>query len=103
MPTGEPVLTGVKAIDTVTGETKWDFKLAKGSLAAGVLATAGGVLMVASADGNVIALEAKTAKVLWQMQTGGVISSSPISYSVDGKQFVAVSAGGALLSLGLPE
>ena len=103
MPTGEPVLTGVKAIDTVTGETKWDFKLAKGSLAAGVLATAGGGLMVASADGNVIALEAKTAKVLWKMQTGGVISSSPISYSVDGKQFVAVSAGGALLSLGLPE
>ena len=97
------MLTGVKAIDTVTGETKWDYKLSRGSLAAGVLATAGGVLMVASADGNLIALEAKTAKVLWKMQTGGVISSSPMSYSVDGKQFVAVSAGGALLSLGLPE
>jgi PQQ-dependent dehydrogenase (methanol/ethanol family) len=103
MPTGEPVLTGIKAIDTATGTVQWDYKISKGSLAAGVLATAGGVLMAATSEGNLIALDAKTAKPLWTMQTGGTIASSPMSYAVDGKQYIAVSAGGVLYSWGLPE
>ena len=103
LPTGDPVLTGIKAIDTVTGEVKWDYKLSRGSLAAGVLATSTGLLLAATAEGNLIALDAKTARPLWTMQTGGPIASSPMSYAVDGKQFVAVSASGVLYSFGLPE
>ena len=62
---------GIKALDPETGKTVWDFKLFQGSLANGVLATAGGVLFASSRDGNIIALDAKTGKHLWHYQTGG--------------------------------
>jgi PQQ-dependent dehydrogenase (methanol/ethanol family) len=103
LPTGDPVLTGIKAIDTVTGDVKWDYKISRGSLAAGVLATSTGLLLAATSEGNLIALNSKTAQPLWTMQTGGPIASSPMSYAVDGKQFIAVSASGVLFSFGLPE
>ena len=103
MPAGEPPIPGIKAIDTATGAVKWDYKLSQGSLGAGVLATSTGLLFSSTAEGNLIALESKTGKFLWRMQTGAAIGSSPISYSVDGKQFIAVSAGQVLYSFALPE
>jgi alcohol dehydrogenase (cytochrome c) len=68
-----------------------------------VLATAGGLLFASSRDGNVIALDAKTGKHLWHYQTGGNHSASPISYAVDGRQYVALTAGNVLYSFRLPE
>ena len=59
---------------------------------AGVLATAGGLVFAAVADGNLIALEAATGKLLWHYQTGERIKSSPMSFAVDGTQYVAVSS-----------
>ena len=103
MAIDEPAKASVKAIDAVTGTVKWEYPVSRGSLAAGVLATGGGVLFSSTREGAVIALDAKTGKLLWNMQTGGTISSSPISYSVDGKQYVAVSAGTVLYSFALPE
>jgi alcohol dehydrogenase (cytochrome c) len=73
------------------------------SAAAGVLATGSGVVFVATAEGNLIALDGKPGESLWHFQTGAEIASSPMSYSVDGKQFVAVSAGNVLYSFALPE
>lgn len=93
----------IRAIDAATGNLKWMRPVSRGSLSAGVLATAGGVLFSATSEGNLIALDAKTGLPLWRMQTGGPISSSPISYSVDGKQYIAVSAGAVLYTFGLPE
>ena len=55
------------------------------------------------ADGNLIALDSKTGTLLWRFQTGGRIGASPMTYSVDGKQFVAVSAGNVLYSFALPD
>jgi PQQ-dependent dehydrogenase (methanol/ethanol family) len=94
---------GIQAIDPETGKTVWNFKLFQGSLGNGVLATAGGVLFASSRDGNVIALDAKTGKHLWHYQTGGNHSASPISYAVDGRQYVALTAGNVLYSFALPE
>jgi PQQ-dependent dehydrogenase (methanol/ethanol family) len=94
---------GIKAIDPDTGNTVWDFKLFQGSLGNGVLATAGGLLFASSRDGNVIALDAKTGKRLWHYQTGGNHSASPISYAIDGRQYVALTAGNVLYSFALPE
>ena len=94
---------GIKAIDPDTGKTMWDFKLFQGSLGNGVLATAGGLLFASSRDGNVIALDARTGKHLWHYQTGGNHSASPISYAVDGRQYVALTAGNVLYSFALPE
>ncbi len=77
----------------------WEFALNQGSLTAGVLATAGGVVFAASREGHLIALDAKTGTFLWRFQTGAAIEASPISYAVGGKQFVAVSSGNARLQL----
>jgi PQQ-dependent dehydrogenase (methanol/ethanol family) len=94
---------GVKAIDPETGKIVWDFKLFQGSLTNGVLATAGGVVFASSRDGNIIALDARTGKHLWHYQTGGNHAASPISYAIDGRQYVALTAGNVLYSFVLPE
>jgi alcohol dehydrogenase (cytochrome c) len=103
-PTGEaPPSDGVQAFDPETGKTKWKFELVEGGRASGVLATAGGVVFAASGEGNFLALDAATGKALWHFTTGAPIMSSPISYSVNGKQYVAITSSGMLYSFGLPE
>jgi PQQ-dependent dehydrogenase (methanol/ethanol family) len=94
---------GIKALDPETGKAVWDFKLFQGSLGNGVLATAGGVVFASSRDGNVIALDAKTGAHLWHYQTGGTHTASPISYAIDGRQYVALTAGNVLYSFALPD
>jgi len=100
---GEMESSGVMAIDVETGEAKWRYKIAQASLGGGVMATGGGLVFASAADGNLIALDARTGKELWRFQTGGRIAASPMSYSVDGKQYVAVSAGNVLYSFALPD
>jgi alcohol dehydrogenase (cytochrome c) len=102
-PVIEQNKNGVMAIDTNTGTMKWKFPIARMSLGAGVLATAGGVVFVSTDEGNLIALDSESGKSLWHFQTGAAIASSAMSYSVDGKQFVAVAAGNVLYSFALPE
>ena len=100
---GEPsASSGIKAIDPETGETKWDFKTAQGSLQNGVLATAGNVLFASIRDGNLAALDARTGAHLWHFQTGTAPAASPVSYAVDGKQYVAIAAGNTIYSFALP-
>ncbi len=94
---------GIKAVDPETGQMKWDFPIIQGSLTNGVLATAGGVTMAATAEGNLIALDSKTGKYLWRFQTGGAMAASPISYSVEGRQFISVASGNVLYAFALPE
>jgi alcohol dehydrogenase (cytochrome c) len=101
--TGERGSAGIKAIDPEDGKTMWSFALSQGSLTAGVLATAGNVVFAASREGHLIALDAKKGTFLWRFQTGAAIEASPISYAVDGKQFVAVSSGNAVYSFALPD
>jgi alcohol dehydrogenase (cytochrome c) len=91
----------IRAIDPLTGEIRWNFKLKTGSWAAGVLGTAGGVVFAASDDGYLIALEARSGKTLWHYQTGARIQSSPIAYSVDGQQRIAISSSFSLITFGL--
>src|SRR5207245_3760347 len=97
-----PPSAGIKAIDPENGKTMWDFKIFQGSLTNGVLATAGGVVFAAIRDGNLAALDATTGKPLWHVQTGANVAASPISYAVDGRQFVAISAGNSVYAFALP-
>ena len=92
----------IRAIDPLRGETGWNFKLEVGSPGAGVLGTAGGVVFAASDDGYLMALDSKTGRELWHYQTGARIQSSPISYSIDGRQKIAISTSSSLLTFGLP-
>jgi PQQ-dependent dehydrogenase (methanol/ethanol family) len=101
---GEPAASaGIKAIDPETGRTVWDFKIFQGSLTDGVLATAGNVLFGALRDGNIVALDARSGRHLWHFQTGATMAASPMSYAVEGRQFVAISAGNTLYAFALPE
>ena len=102
-PAGENNSAGIRAIDTATGERKWEYRMMQGSLAAGVLATAGGVVFSASREGHLLALDAATGRFLWRFQAGANIASAPISYAVDGRQYIAVAAGNVLYSFALPE
>lgn len=99
---GESGAAGVMAIDPETGVVKWRHKIAQASLGGGVLATGGGLVFAATGDGNLIALNSKTGAPLWHFQTGARIGASPMSYSVGGQQFVAISAGSVLYSFALP-
>ena len=74
---GEP--GAVRALEATTGKQRWNFPIQIGSSSTGNLATGGGVVFAASADGNLIALDARTGKYLWHYQTGAEILSSPIS------------------------
>jgi alcohol dehydrogenase (cytochrome c) len=94
---------GIRALDTTTGDRKWEYKVSQGSLSAGVMASASGLVFAGTREGNLIALESATGNLLWRFQTGGTIASAPISYAVDGKQFIALAAGGVLYSFALPD
>ena len=59
-----------------------------------MVSTAGGVLFKGQVDGNIVAYDAKTGDQLWKFQTGWGISAPPMTYSIDGVQYVAVAAGG---------
>jgi alcohol dehydrogenase (cytochrome c) len=100
---GEAPNASIKAIDPETGETKWEYKISRGSLSAGVLATSGNLVFASTAEGNLLALNARTGAMLWRFQAGAAITASPMSYAVDGKQFVAVTAASVLYSFALPE
>ena len=75
--------------------------MVRGSFGAGVLSTGGGIVFAGTATGDLVALDSKSGKPLWFFQTGGAITSSPMSYSVNGKQFVAIAAGNVLYSFAL--
>lgn len=92
----------VRALEATTGLRKWDFPLHIGSSATGVIATAGGVVFASSNDGNLIALDSKSGKYLWHYYTGANIVTAPISYAVDGKQYVAIASQSAIFVFGLP-
>jgi PQQ-dependent dehydrogenase (methanol/ethanol family) len=102
-PPAPPPSQGVRALDAATGRTLWTFPLVRPSLSAGVLGTRGGVLFAASAEGNLIALDMKTGQPLWRFQTGAAITAAPMSYAVDGRQYVAVASGERLYSFALPD
>lgn len=101
-PASRAPVQGVRALDVATGKALWSFPLTRNSLAAGVLATRGGVIFASSAEGSFLALDTKSGSPLWRFKTGGGISGSPISYAVDGRQYVAVSAGNIVYSFALP-
>jgi PQQ-dependent dehydrogenase (methanol/ethanol family) len=94
---------GIKAVNPEDGKTVWDFKIYQGSLTNGLMATGGGVVFASTREGNIVALDAKTGKHLWHFETGGNHAASPISYAIDGRQYVALAAGNTVFSFALPE
>jgi alcohol dehydrogenase (cytochrome c) len=97
----QPFWGALRAIDPTTSKIKWELKYLSPSWS-GVLSTASGLVFTGDAEGNFIALDAATGKILWHFQCGASVYSSPMTYAVDGKQYVAIAAGTALFTFGLP-
>ena len=95
-----PFWGALRALDPATGQLKWEFKHLSPTWS-GVLSTAGGLVFTGDAEGNFIALDAASGKVLWHFQCGASVYASPMSFAVDGKQYVAIAAGTALFAFGL--
>jgi alcohol dehydrogenase (cytochrome c) len=73
----------------IAWQAHWDQMCIGGSLA-----TAGGLVFAGEANGNFDAYDAQSGNRLWQFQTGAGVNSPPMTYSVDGQQYVAVASGG---------
>jgi len=82
----------VKAFDPVTGREAWSWT-ARYPMVASLLATAGDLVFAGEPSGEFLAFDARSGEKLWQFQTGSGLHSNPITYSVGGKQFVAVHSG----------
>jgi len=104
-PKLEPAQKYLRALDIDTGKVAWE-KLeigpVEGKRDAGVLATAGGLLFYGDPSGDFEAMNASTGETLWHFATGSDNKTSPMTYAVGGKQFVAIAVGPNILSFGLP-
>ena len=84
------------SIGSAYGRVEWAFHYDKAPWA-GTLATSGGLVFAGDEDGYLMALDAKSGKLLWHFYTGSRLVTAPVTYLVDGKQYVAMPSGGALL------
>jgi PQQ-dependent dehydrogenase (methanol/ethanol family) len=91
-PAPQPVGAFI-AIDVNTDKVMWEYPTVPHPIG-GSLATAGSLVFAGEANGYFNALDAKTGKLLWRFQTGAAVNAAPMTYSVKGRQYVAVAAGG---------
>jgi alcohol dehydrogenase (cytochrome c) len=87
------VLGHFVAINPLTGEKKWEVPLADFPGAAGMLATAGGLVFSGKLTGEVVALDADTGKTVWSFQTGSSVNATAITYMHKGRQYVSIASG----------
>jgi alcohol dehydrogenase (cytochrome c) len=90
----------VLAVDPSNGEKKWQFKMTDVT-GSGILSTASDVVFSGGREGYFYALDARNGAMLWKAALGGQVASGPITYRVDGKQYVTVAAGHALFTFAL--
>jgi alcohol dehydrogenase (cytochrome c) len=88
----EPITGSVTAIDATTGKVVAKHETEYPMLG-GILTTAGDLVFTGHPSGEFVALDAKTLDEVWRFQTGSGINAPPMTYSVDGKQYVAVLVG----------
>jgi outer membrane protein assembly factor BamB len=92
----------VRAYHPDTLDAVWEFKMTDITWG-GVLTTAGDLAFGGGREGYFLALDARTGELLWRESLGGQINAGPMSYAVDGKQYIAIAAGSALFTFALPD
>jgi alcohol dehydrogenase (cytochrome c) len=103
-PAPEPAQRVLRALDIQTGRTVWELSQT-GTVNSwgGVLSTAGGVVIFGEDSGALMAADATTGKTLWSFQTSQLWKASPMTYTFDNKQLIAVAAGSSIIAFGLME
>jgi alcohol dehydrogenase (cytochrome c) len=89
----------VRALKWDTGERVWEFKMTDVS-EGGILTTAANLVFTGNREGYVLVLDARDGKLLWSKYLGGQAMTSPITYLVDGKQYVTLGMGHSLFTFG---
>ena len=90
----------VLALDALTGEQKWKFEMTD-VIRSGILTTASDLLFTGARSGYFQALDARSGELLWKASLGAQIVNGPVTYEVDGRQYVAVISGHALSTFAL--
>jgi alcohol dehydrogenase (cytochrome c) len=99
LPPGVENAGTIEAISVETGETAW--KREQRAVTTSVMTTGSGLLFGGDANGRFRAYDQRTGEILWEVNLGSHVTGYPATYSVDGRQYVAVSTGGSLNTVGL--
>jgi glucose dehydrogenase len=89
----------LQAINVETGKITWKYEQRAGMMS--LVSTGGGLIFGGDSVGHFMAFDQETGKVLWDVNLGSPVTGYPVTYSVKGKQYVAVSTGNSLVSSGL--
>jgi alcohol dehydrogenase (cytochrome c) len=92
----------LKALDYQTGKTVWQREIGKGHSFTGVLTTAGHLLFSGDTSGNIFALDPANGDTLWHVYAGGTLNSSPMTYQIDGRQYVITPIDSVVYAWALP-
>jgi alcohol dehydrogenase (cytochrome c) len=92
----------LKAIDVETGKVRWTADTWGRGGQSGILTTAGHLVFTADMSGNLVALDASTGQVLWHMYPGGSFGTGPMTYELDGRQYVVFLDDSVAYAFALP-
>ena len=92
----------IRALDPATGKKVWEHKMTDVT-DSGLLTTASDLLFSGNREGHFFVLDARNGNLLWTRYLGGQVTSSPITWSLDGKQYISIASGHAVFTFGLPE
>ncbi len=93
----------LRALDYRTGKVAWNHEIGNGESVAGILTTAGHLLFSADNSGNLLALDPATGKTLWHLNVGGRMVASPMTYQLDGRQYLIMAVQDTLYAFALPD
>src|SRR5258708_7365355 len=97
----EPGKFYLRALDPATGDRKWEYAMTgPATMWAGTVSTAGGLVFFGDDDGQIVALDAATGKHLWHFYMGQMLTASPITFRVGGKQYVSIVSASAVFTFG---
>jgi alcohol dehydrogenase (cytochrome c) len=103
LPPDEHAQKILLALSVPDGKLVWRYPLVgQGDSWAGTLTTAGGLVFFGDDSGSLQAVEATTGRAFWHFNTGQTMRASPMTYAVDGVQFVAIAAGSNIFTFSLP-
>jgi alcohol dehydrogenase (cytochrome c) len=91
----------VLALDPLTGTVKWRFRMTDVT-DSGIVSTASDLIFTGGREGYLQAIDARTGALIWKQNLGAQMINNPITYSVNGKQYVAAMAGLSLFTFALP-
>jgi len=94
--------SSIEAIQCRSGKIAWDHPTGVGAVS-GLLSTAGKLLFGGDGTGNALALDAATGRTLWHVSLNEVMYNGPITYELDGRQYVVLAAGAKLFAFSLPQ